>query len=241
MIYHHRARPTHPAENARLAAVSTVTAVRCRAVSATFASYRADVVGAGELCRRAADVNARRGSPDWRAEEAICAARSNVANTTGAFADAARLAERAAGLARTGGDLADASVLLSAAAVRHVLAGDAPKAVPQASEALALARRVGAQALIATSLLASGLAAAGTDPGQAHARLRESRELSAAIGYRNALDLGWATGITFLVGDAAAALELGRTAIRGIQWGGDRLADGHGPLLRCGRARHQPA
>jgi len=107
-----------------------------------------------------------------------------------------------------------------------MLAGDAPSAVPQASEALALARRVGAQAFIATSLLAVGLAVAGTDPGQARARLRESRELSAALGYRNALDLGWATGIAFLVGDAAVTLELGRTAIRGIQWGGDRLRMG---------------
>jgi predicted ATPase/class 3 adenylate cyclase len=196
------------------------------AVSAAFASYRADVAGAKELCRRAAEANARRGSPDWRVEEAICAARANIAHTTGAFADAARLAGHAAGLARAGGDVADASVLLSLAAVRHVLAGDPPRAVPQASEALALARRVGAQALIATSLLAVGLAVAGTDPGQARARLRESRELSAALGYRNALDLGWATAIAFLVGDTAATLELGRTAIRGIQGGGDRLRMG---------------
>ncbi|HXZ72799.1 MAG TPA: hypothetical protein VEH31_18265, partial [Streptosporangiaceae bacterium] len=196
------------------------------AVSAAFASYRADVAGAEELCRRAADANARQGSPDWRVEEAICAARANIAHTTGAFTDAARLAGQAAGLARAGGDLADASVLLSLAAVRHVLAGDPPRAVPQASEALALARQVGAPALIATSLLAVGLAVAGTDPGQARARLRESRELSAALGYRNALDLGWATAITFLGGDPAATLELGRTAIRGIQWGGDRLRMG---------------
>jgi predicted ATPase/class 3 adenylate cyclase len=196
------------------------------AVSAAFASYRADADGAEELCRRAADAHTHQGSPDWRVEEAICATRGNIANTTGAFADAARLAEQAAGLARAGGDLADACVLLCLAAVRDMLAGDAPTAVPQASEALALARRVGAQALIATSLLATGLAVAGTDPDQARARLRESRELSAALGYRNALDLGWATAITFLAGDVAATLELGRTAIRGIQWGGDRLRMG---------------
>jgi hypothetical protein len=196
------------------------------AVSAAFASYRADVAGAKDLCRRAAEANAGPGSADWRVEEAICAARGNIANTTGAFADAARLAEQAAGLARAGGDLADASVLLCLAAVRDMLVGDAPTAVPQSSDALALARRVGARALIATSLLAVGLAVAGTNPGQARARLRESRELSAALGYRNALDLGWATAITFLVGDVAATLELGRTAIRGIQWGGDRLRMG---------------
>ena len=70
------------------------------AVSAVFASTRADVAGAEELCRRAAEANARRDTPDWRVEETICAARSSIAITTGAFADAARLAEQAAGIAR---------------------------------------------------------------------------------------------------------------------------------------------
>jgi predicted ATPase/class 3 adenylate cyclase len=193
------------------------------AVSAAFAAYRADIAGAEELCRRAADANARRDSPDWRVDETICAARANVANTTAAFADAARLAEQAAGLARAAGDLADASFLLCLAVVRHVLAGDAPGAAPQASQALALARRVGAQALIATSLLAVGVAVAGTDPEQARACLRESRELSTAVGYQSPTDLVMATGIAFTVGDQAATLELGRGAIRGLQWGGDRL------------------
>jgi hypothetical protein len=122
--------------------------------------------------------------------------------------------------------VADASVLLSVAAVRHVLAGEAPQAVGQASDALALARQDGSRARIATGLLAVGVAVAGTDPGQARANLAESRELSAAVGYRNALDLGWATAIAFLIGDTARTLELGRDAIRGIQWGGDRLRMG---------------
>ena len=95
-----------------------------------FASIRADVTGAEELCRRAADANARRDTPDWRVEETICAARSNIAITTGAFADAARLAEQAAGLARAGGDLADASVELTIAVADHLLVGDAPGGGP---------------------------------------------------------------------------------------------------------------
>src|SRR5205823_1637250 len=100
------------------------------AVSAVLASFRADVTGAEELCRRAADANARRDTPDWRVEETLCAARSTIANTTGAFADGARLAEQAAGLARAGGDLADASIELSLAASRYILGDDAPRAVP---------------------------------------------------------------------------------------------------------------
>ena len=120
------------------------------AVTALFASSRADVAGAEELCRQAAEANARQATPDWRVEETICAVRSVIATIRGAFADAARLAEQAAGLARAGGDLADASMQLSIAVLGHVLAGDDPEAVSLAREALALARQIGAPALITT-------------------------------------------------------------------------------------------
>src|SRR5262245_43211621 len=193
------------------------------AVSAMFASNRGDVTGAEVLCRRAADANGRLATPDWRVEETACIARSNIAAARGEFAGAARLAEQAAGIARAGGDLADASAELNFAVASHLLLDDAPGAVPLANEALALARQTGAPALIATSLLAVGLAVVGTDAEQARACLRESRELSTALGYQSALDLVWATAISLLLGDQAAALELGRSAIRRLQWGGDRL------------------
>jgi len=196
------------------------------AVSAVFASNRADGTAAEELCRRAAEANTHRDTPDWRVEEAICAARQNIAATLGAFAEAARLAEQAAGFARAGGDLADTFVGLTAAVANHVLAGDAPSAVPQAREALALARRIGAPALIATALLEVGATVVGTDPGQARACLRESREISAAAGYQIQGDLVWAAGIAFLLNDRTTTLELGRDAIRRLQWGGDRIRMG---------------
>ena len=200
-------------------------------VSAAFAVIRADVTGAEELCRRAAEANARRDAPDWRVEERICAVRANIAVTTGRFADAARLAGQAASLARDGGDLADASIDLTIAAIGHLLAGDAPAAAPQAREALTLARQTGAPALIASGLLAvgatvAGATVAGTDPDQARACLRESRELSAALGYHGARDLVLATGIALLIGDWSATLELGRSAIRTLQRGGDRVRVG---------------
>jgi hypothetical protein len=190
------------------------------AVSAVFASNRADVTGAEELSRRAADANARRDSPDWRVEANVCDARGNIATTTGAFADAARLSEQAAGLARGGGDLADASLELAFAAALHLLDGDEPAAVPLAREGLALARRIGAPALVATGLLAVGMTVAGTDPDQARACLRESRELSTALGYQSAINLVWTTAIAFLANDQTATLELGRGALRGLQTGG---------------------
>jgi predicted ATPase/class 3 adenylate cyclase len=192
------------------------------AVSAVFASGRSVGRGAEELCRRAAEANARQASPDWRVEEVICDARSSIAITAGAFADTARLDEQAAAIARTGGDLADASLKLGLAAGSHLLVGDAPRAVPLAREALVLARQIGAPALIASGLLAVGATVAETDPDRARACLRESLELSTALGYQGALDLGWAAGIAFLVNDRTATLELGRSAIRALQRGGDR-------------------
>jgi predicted ATPase len=196
------------------------------AVSAVFASNRADVTGAEELCCRAAEANACQDPPDWRVEATICTARQNIATTTGAFADAARFAEQAAGIARAGGDLAEASIEFTIAAVDHVLDGDDSGAVPLANEALTLARQIGNPALVATSLLGVGLAVASTDPGQARACLRESRELSTEFGYESGFDLGRATGIAFLVGDWTVVLELGGLAIRGLRWSGDRVRMG---------------
>src|SRR5215211_7407768 len=117
------------------------------AVSARFASNRADVTVTEELCRRAAEANERRDTHDWRVEEVICEAQSNIAGTVGAFADAVRLDERAAGLARAGGDLADASLQLGLAAADYLLVGDPPRAVPLAREALTLARQIDDPAL----------------------------------------------------------------------------------------------
>jgi hypothetical protein len=206
-----------------------------------FASIRADVTGAGELCGRAADASARQDPPDWRVQETISAARANSAMTAGAFADAARLAEQAAGLAREGGDLADASLELTFAVAGHLLAGDPPAALPLANEALALARQAGEPGLVATSLLAAGAAVAGTDPEQARARLRESRELGTALGYQSAIDLVWAAAIAFLTGDRAATLELGRQAIHRLQWGGDRIRMGIAlPLIAATLAATRP-
>ena len=70
----------------------------------------------------------------------------------------------------------------------HLLVGAAPEALPLAREALALARQIGAPALIATGLLALGVAIAQTDPERARECLRESLELSTALGYQSPLD-----------------------------------------------------
>jgi len=196
------------------------------AVSALFASSRADVRKAEQLCGQAIEASAHVRTPEWRVEEAICASRQNIAITTGAYADAARFAEQAAGIARAAGDLADTAVQLAMAAACLFLAGEAPSGVPLAQEALTLARRLGAPALIASTLLEVGAAVVQTDPEQARSCLRESRELTAAIGYESPLDLVWATGIASFLNDRTTTLELGRSAVLGLQRSGDRLRMG---------------
>ena len=195
------------------------------AVSARFVSNRADVTVTEELCRAAAEANQRRDPPDWRVEEVICAARTNIAFATGAFADGVRLNEQAAAIARTGGDLADASLQLGLAAGGYLLVGDGPRAVPLAREALTLARQIGDPALIASGLLAVGMTVAETDPEQARANLRESLELITAYGYQGVLGVR-AAGLASLLNDRTATLELGSRAIRALQPGGDRLRMG---------------
>ena len=195
------------------------------AVSARFVSNRGDVTVTEVLCRAAAEANERRDPHDWRVEEVICHARSNIADSTGAFADSARLTEEAATIARTGGDLADASLQLGLAAGGYLLVGNAPRPVPLAREALTLARQIGDPALIASGLLAVGMTVVEAEPEQARAYLRESLDLSTALGYQGALGARTAA-LAFFVNDRTATLELGSRAIRALQPGGDRLRMG---------------
>ena len=105
-----------------------------------------------------------------------------IADTTGAFADADRLTEQAAAIARTGGDLADTSLQLGHAAGGYLFVGDAPRAVPLAREALTLARQIGDPALIASGLLAVGRPSSRPTPNRpapACARVSSSARRSA--------------------------------------------------------------
>ena len=92
-----------------------------------------------------------------------------------------------------------------------------------------LARQIGAPALIASALLAVGATVAETNPDRARACLRESLELSTALGYQSWADHVWAAGVASVLNDRTATLELGRNAIRAIQRGGSLLRIG--PIL----------
>src|SRR4030095_1649081 len=61
------------------------------AVSARFASHRADVTVTEELCRRAAEANERRDPHDWRGEGVIFDAPPQIARARGGFGGGAPL------------------------------------------------------------------------------------------------------------------------------------------------------
>ena len=143
-------------------------------VSAVLASFRADVTGAEEPAA-GQPTQTHRKIPRTSGSRRPSAPPADIATTTGAFADAARLAEQPAGLARAGSDLADASVELAIAVAARVLASDAPGAIPLAQRSTR-ARPPGPRpGPHRQRLLAAGLAVAGTEPGQSRASLRESR------------------------------------------------------------------
>ena len=158
------------------------------AVSARFASNRADVTVTEELCRAR-----RRGQRTPRSPR-LAGRGSHLRRPLKHRGYCRRVRRRrppqrtGRRLARTGGDLADASLQLGLAASGYLFVGDAPRAVPLAREALTLARQIGDPALIASGLLAVGMTVAETDPDRARACLRESLELSTALGYQSGLD-----------------------------------------------------
>jgi hypothetical protein len=149
---------------------------------------RADRVGAEELCRRAAEANARR--------DPRTGGRGDHLRSTLKHRDYYRRLRRRRPPVRTGGRYRAGRrrprrrvPQLAIAAGLQLFVGDDAGAVSLAREALALARQVGAPARIATGLLAVGMAVAQTDPDQARACLRESRELST----RSAIRASWTT------------------------------------------------
>ena len=159
-------------------------------------------------------------------EATICAVRTNIADTTGAFVDALALPNGP--LVLRGPAATSRTPLSSSPWPWPVTYSPAtrPKGSPLANEALTLARQVGDPALIASGVLAVGTTVVETDPDGARACQRESLELSTALGYQGTDELVWAAAITLFVNDWTATLELGRSAILALQRGGNRLLMG---------------
>jgi predicted ATPase/class 3 adenylate cyclase len=189
------------------------------AITAVDAASRGDLGLAEQRCARALQADQRLHThTDPGVENLVCQARADSALVRGAFADAVAFSEQAAGIARANGNLAVASVNLANAAWARTIAGDAPGAVPLATEALTYARRVGMPYAIANGLLVLGIALADTDPDQARACLNEGLERSAALGYENANHLAFATVLTSRLDDTPSTLEIARPTIRYLHW-----------------------
>jgi hypothetical protein len=111
---------------------------------------------------------------------------------------------------------------LMGAATNYTMGGRPDAAVPLASEALEIARRVGTPIQIAMSLAALAGALMDRDPGRARALLEESVQLRNALGLEGASFSAQAALIAAKARDWTRTLQLGEPAIRHLHWARER-------------------
>jgi len=190
-------------------------------------AYRAAEQGDSDLtetrCEEALAVLKRRGSDPDHVEMTVSVARGIGARTVGAHDESATHFERAAQLARAGGQLGVAAALLGSASDAHTTAGRVEPAILLATEGLALARQIGMPTAVALNLTALAGALASRDPERARALLRESRELRASLDYEAWVELARAVVVSARLEDWEQVLELAAPSIRHLHWVGNRV------------------
>ena len=137
--------------------------------AAYVAANRGEIRVTDELCVAALAAVDRLGNGDPFLEGMIWSCRGMAAATVGAFADGAAHYERAAQICRSAGLSGAQAISLGAAATGHNLAGALERALPLATEGLALARQLGTPECIAINLTALAGALTHRDPEQASA------------------------------------------------------------------------
>jgi predicted ATPase/class 3 adenylate cyclase len=193
------------------------------AVSAGFAAQRGEVGGVEATCEEAVAAAKRLGSdPEHRADEMVAIARSAAALAVGRWAEAASHLERAAEICRPTNRIATFCSLLTGAAGDYAVAGEPDRAVPLASEALEIARRLGTPVQIARSLASLAGALVDVDPPRARALLHESIKLRSALDLEGPIFSTSAVVFAARTGDWTLALQLMERAIRYLHWGGER-------------------
>ena len=187
------------------------------------AAEQGDLVLTETRCEEALAVLKRRGSDPDHVEMTVSVARGIGARTVGAHDESATHFERAAQLARKGGQLGVAAALLGSASDAHTTAGRVEPAILLATEGLALARQIGMPTAVALNLTALAGALASSDPERARALLRESRELRASLDYEAWIELARAVVVSARLEDWEQVLELAVPSIRHLHWVGNRL------------------
>jgi predicted ATPase len=192
------------------------------AIAALRAAWRGDLRAAEQWCDEAVAAERRLGThPDGSVDARVHSARSSVAMAVGDWLGAALYSERAAGIYRQAGRVADTARSLSGAAGCHALAGDPDAAVPLATEALALARQVAVPLLIVMCLGALANALADRDPQRARMLLRESLDISATVHHESTVQLTQAVLVAAHLGESRLTLELAARDVPRLHWNGD--------------------
>jgi predicted ATPase len=191
------------------------------AIAGAQAALRGDVSEAEQLAAQATETQRRAGiRADGLVDEFVAATRNQIAMNDGSWLEAARWGERAAESARRAGRLSAVAGHLSGAAALYSFGGEPDTAAPLASEAVALARRIGTPTVMAGSLSALATALADRDPERARALLRESLDLSAAAHDTSTSLVTQATLVAARFRDARWALELATVSIPRLAWDG---------------------
>jgi predicted ATPase len=147
-------------------------------------------------------------------------ARIQIAIAQGHIDEAIEHAGRAARLSRARGDTVRLAFALANSAGARAMVGDPARALPEAEEAIALARGLGNARHAQGALAMAGFALGDSEPERALALVREAVELSGA-GTRT---LAWAIAgdLTARHGNQRDALEFFAKAIDDMHWFGMR-------------------
>jgi predicted ATPase/class 3 adenylate cyclase len=192
------------------------------AVSAVFAAQRGEVGNVEATCEEAVAAAKCLGSdPECRVAETVARARGGAALAVGRWAEAASHFEGAAEICRSANRTARFSLMLSGAAGTYAMAGESDRALPLASEALEIARRLGTPIQIARSLGSLAGALVDVDPPGARALLNESLKLRSSLGLEGPNLSTAAAVFAARTGDWILALQLMDRAIRYLHWGGE--------------------
>jgi predicted ATPase/class 3 adenylate cyclase len=195
---------------------------RALAKAAVYAAERGDVPSAEQLADAALASAAKLPTIDPLAEYEAHIARARAANSVGAILAEAAHYERAANVARSAGLLYETTFPLGCAAFQIAMSGDADRALPLATEALATSRQVGAPGSIALNLMALAAVLARRNSEEANSLLHEGTRTAALVGEMSNVLSALTVLVAAYMGDWDQVSRSAPKALRGFLWTGQR-------------------
>ena len=157
--------------------------------------------------------------PDRQLVELLVSnARGARAMSLGDMADSAKYWEQSIEIARASGRSEWLAGTLGTAALMHSMAGDVDAAVPLATEAVDVARRVGRPTQIVMNLAVLAGALVDRDSGRARELLDESLQLRSTLGFEGFADASQITFTAAQLADWPLVLQVAPLSIRTLHW-----------------------